>query len=202
MIQNLVIFGDSIAYGAWDELGGWTDRIKIYRESQRQGSSSYALTYNMGIPGDTIYGLYQRIKNELEIRTSLDKYQNQVILSYGMNDLIPVNASDRLVSPEDFEDYYQKVLFYLKEKAIKITVLNITPINEEAGLESISGRINEIIVKYNQIIKKVCDKNSINLIDIYSIFLANNFKDLLDQDGLHPNSSGHQLIFETVVKNL
>ncbi len=46
---------------------------------------------------------------------------------------------------------------------------------------------------YNDIIKKVCQKEKILFVDI-----LNNMVDEDFYDGLHPNSAGHQKIFEIV----
>ena len=48
-------------------------------------------------------------------------------------------------------------------------------------------------VNYNNIIKKVCEKEKVLFIDILDKIVDKDF-----YDGLHPNSAGHQKIFEIV----
>jgi len=52
---------------------------------------------------------------------------------------------------------------------------------------------NKDVIEYSQIIKEFCDKNNLPFIDIYDIL---NMDDL--EDGLHPNSIGHEKIFQKV----
>ena len=56
---------------------------------------------------------------------------------------------------------------------------------------------NEYIQKYNDAIKQICAKNKIYFIEIFEDWIKMDYKRLLE-DGLHPNSEGHQKIFETV----
>jgi len=60
---------------------------------------------------------------------------------------------------------------------------------------------NEYIRKYDEIIKTVCEENKINFVEVFRKFKELNYQNLLD-DGLHPNSAGHQKIFEIVKDSL
>ena len=53
--------------------------------------------------------------------------------------------------------------------------------------------------KYDNVIKSVCAEKNILFLDIFGEWIKIDYKKLLDKkDGLHPNSAGHQKIFETV----
>lgn len=56
---------------------------------------------------------------------------------------------------------------------------------------------NNSIKKYNDIVKSICYKQKINFIELFEKFEKLNYKKLLE-DGVHPNSKGHKLIFEIV----
>ena len=58
---------------------------------------------------------------------------------------------------------------------------------------------NEYLHQYNEIIKKVCKENKIYFVEISETFAKTDYKKLLE-DGLHPNSKGHEIIFN-IVKN-
>ena len=58
---------------------------------------------------------------------------------------------------------------------------------------------NERIKKYDGILKKYCIENKLNYIEMSDLFNRPNYKKYLD-DGGHPNTKGHKLIFE-IVKN-
>jgi lysophospholipase L1-like esterase len=202
MRQNLLVFGDSISYGAWCEMGGWVDRLKIYREKQRIQDSTYYLTYNLGIPGETVEGLQARFLEEAKRRISANPESNQIIFAYGMNDLAANADGSFLVDPDKFQEIYLKVIQQSKQLATKVQLLTITPIHELADPNSILGRKNSAINQYNQIIKQLGIQEEIEVIDIHEVFSSNNVALLLDTDGLHPNSAGHELIFRTVVSKL
>jgi lysophospholipase L1-like esterase len=44
--------------------------------------------------------------------------------------------------------------------------------------------------------------SKISLIDINSVFWADDINLLIDKDTLHPNTLGHQLVFEMVLASL
>ncbi|MFQ6056666.1 MAG: SGNH/GDSL hydrolase family protein [Methanosarcinales archaeon] len=56
---------------------------------------------------------------------------------------------------------------------------------------------NESIQKYNEIIKSVCKENNVYFVEIFDQMMKLSYKKLLE-DGLHPNSDGHQKIFEII----
>ena len=57
---------------------------------------------------------------------------------------------------------------------------------------------NENIKKYERIIESVCKDKDIYFIEIFNNWTKSDYKNLLE-DGLHPNSIGHQKIFEVVM---
>ena len=68
---NICIWGDSIAYGAWDSAGGWADRLRVYLHGREIDSrfEDYYWVYNLGIPGETSSDLAKRFEAELLPRT-------------------------------------------------------------------------------------------------------------------------------------
>ena len=52
MVQ-ILIFGDSIAWGAWDKEGGWVQRLrKLIDEKNLSDPEFYCLVYNLGVSGN------------------------------------------------------------------------------------------------------------------------------------------------------
>jgi lysophospholipase L1-like esterase len=68
--MRILVFGDSIAYGAWDTAGGWVDRLKS--DAHRQTVASRGLRklqiVNLGIGGDTSTKILKRVPAEIEAR--------------------------------------------------------------------------------------------------------------------------------------
>ena len=57
---------------------------------------------------------------------------------------------------------------------------------------------NNEILKYHNILKEVCKKEKVYFIDFYERLTRSRYEDFLDGDGIHLNSKGHKIIFETV----
>ena len=56
---------------------------------------------------------------------------------------------------------------------------------------------NKYIQEFNNILKKFCEDNNVYFIDIFKDFVKEDYKSLLE-DGLHPNTKGHNKIFKAV----
>lgn len=83
----------------------------------------------------------------------------------------------------------------------KIVFIGLTPVDETKTnplpwSPQFSVK-NENIKKYNDIIKMICIKNKIQFIELFNQWVKTDYRRLLE-DGAHPNSKGHEKIFETV----
>ena len=68
-MQKIFIFGDSIAYGAWDPVGGWVERLRQWLFMTTQGEYNLGtFLYNLSIVGDTTADLLKRFTPEIEAR--------------------------------------------------------------------------------------------------------------------------------------
>lgn len=58
-VMNILVFGDSIALGLWDENGGWVGRLTefLIKRSIAADLEENFEVYNLGISGDTTEGL-------------------------------------------------------------------------------------------------------------------------------------------------
>jgi lysophospholipase L1-like esterase len=59
-------------------------------------------------------------------------------------------------------------------------------------------RNNLDVRRYNESIIQLCDYLNLTYIDIYNSYDSK--KDLDEIDGLHPNASRHQKIFDSIIK--
>ncbi len=98
---NILVFGDSITYGAWDkEKGGWVNRLRLALEND--DSNNYYTIFNLGISGDVTESIKNRFDNECKIR--FNKNDNTIIIfSIGISDTQNVKDEDR-VSLETFRN--------------------------------------------------------------------------------------------------
>jgi lysophospholipase L1-like esterase len=202
---SIIIFGDSIAYGAWDEEGGWTQRLRSFLEENFSSSDSYYTVYNLGIDAEYTETLIQRIKCESQPR--IMKGDSIFIYNIGINDSSFIkNSNAFLTTKEKFEKNIQKIIEITKDFSTKIIFMGINPVEESKTNPipwSKSGKSynNERIKGYESILKKVCSKNNVHFIELFDKWSKVDYKKLLD-DGIHPNSKGHEKIFQAVKKYL
>lgn len=202
-MPQILIFGDSIAYGAWDKEGGWAERLKIFsnKKSIESNLEFYCSIYNLAIDGDVSDGIVERFKKETE-RRLLEK-ETIFIFEVGINDSCFINNTENfLVTIKNFETNVQKLISGSKIFSDKIIFLGLTPVDEKKTIPYIASSTgksykNEFIKKYNDTVKNICAKNKIHFIDILNEFEKENYTDLLE-DGLHPNTKGHEKIFKII----
>ncbi len=204
MSKKILIFGDSIAYGAWDNEGGWADRLKTYfnRKVIKSRCELDYMVYNLGISGDNSRFLKERFKFETKNRL-YDGEERIFIFAIGINDTIFIKGKNNLVvSPDKFRANINKLIQLSLEFSARPVFVGLTPVDEEKTNPipwSKTGKCykNEHIKKYDNTIKSVCAENKIDFVEIYREFASGDYKKLLF-DGLHPNSRGHEKIYEII----
>lgn len=206
-MAQIVIFGDSITFGMWDESGGWPVRVNQYYTKRVLESNleEFISVYGMGIPGNTTEDLLTRFEFEMTQRINLEQVTT-IIFAIGVNDSHFINThGDHAVALEVFEHNIRRLYELAKKYAQHIAFVGLTMVDESKThpLYWIVDRSyrNQWIEKYDQIIRSVCDEKEIPFIDIFSEYKNNNHHELLS-DGLHPNTNGHKLIADKVIEHL
>jgi len=201
-MTQILIFGDSITYGAWDKEGGWVQRLRRFLDEKNLTSPDfYCVVYNLGISGDTSEDLLERF--EFETKQRLKEHKETIVaFAIGINDSQFVHSEgNHRVPIKKFKNNLQELIKLAQKFSLKIIFVGLTPVDEEKTTpipwNSDKFYKNEYIEKYNQVIKKVCEENKIYFIEIFKKFEATGYQELLE-DGLHPNSKGHKRIFEIV----
>lgn len=186
--MNILIFGDSITWGAYDpEQGGWATRLRNYFEEQDNDVD----VYNLGISGDTTADLLERIEVEAKSREP-----NLIIFAIGINDAQFIHSANGLrVSPNGFQQNLAKLLAIGKKFTDKVVFVGLTRVDESKTTpipwNTDKSYTNENIERLDKVIKKFCEDNKLKFIPMESV-VGND--DLID--GLHPNTKGHIKIFE------
>lgn len=215
-MAQILVFGDSIAYGAGDEKeGGWVNRLrKVLDKAPFTSPDFYCLVYNLAISGDSLDDLLERF--ELETKQRLKEGEETIfIFAIGINDSQFIHSQNKLrCLPPEFKNNLQKLIKLTEKFSSKIIFMGLTPVDEVKTTplpwDNDKSYKNEYIKKYNNIIKSVCEENKIYpvrkqaelsngvyFIEIFDELIQSDYKNLL-ADGLHPNSQGHQKIFEMV----
>lgn len=194
--MNILVFGDSVVS---DELylgfGRWVTKLRKFLNKKEKTS-----VFNLGIIGETTKGLLERIDTECVARKP-----DIIIVKIGANDSRFNNVNEESVETPiaEFKRNIQKIIKICKKYASKIIFLGNTPVNESKTTPTIWSNTeyftNKNIKKYDDIIKTICKKEDVVFLDIFNNWIKIDYKKLLDkEDGLHPNSKGHQKIFEIV----
>jgi lysophospholipase L1-like esterase len=200
-MANIIVFGDSITFGMYDDEGGWVDRLKkhLLKISIENKLEHDLKVYNLGISGDTSEQFLKRFDQEIEPRNWVDQ-ETIIIVSFGLNDSILINKKNKVPidkSKKNIKLLLNKARSYSK----KVMVMGPTPVEEEkvspmpwSPAESWN---NENIRKYNKIVKLICKQLKVDYLNLFDLFFKMDYKKMMS-DGAHPNTKGHEIIFNTV----
>ena len=199
-MTHIICFGDSITRGENDkDRGGWVDRLKSFYISKfLETKDNEVCVFNMGIGGETTDGLIKRFPDEFDTRLLPDG-NNIVTFAYGANDIALVNNTNTL-SETNFSSNLAFCIDYALKKNTYVFLINILPIIEISNNQLDTPgktRKNEDIIRYNKRVLNISEKKKIGHIDIYSPFIKDH-QSLLTFDGIHPNTNGHELIYDKI----
>jgi lysophospholipase L1-like esterase len=190
MPKRICIFGDSIVRGGIDkEKGGWANRLRLFLESKDDD----VRTYNLGVSGNNSNDLIKRFNIEAEAREP-----GIIIFAIGTNDAAYAKSKKGNYVPiENFKENLEILKQRAEKLTLKIIFIGLTKADEEKTLpipwHKDFYHKNKNIREYDRAIKYFCEKNNLPFIEMF---------DLLDNDdladGLHPNSAGHEKIFQRV----
>ena len=201
-MAQVLIFGDSITYGAWDKEGGWVNRLrKFLDEKNLTDPNFYYSCYNLGISGDTSKDLIERFEFETRQRLEDDE-ETIIIFAVGVNDSQFIYSESRhMVSKGGFKRNIQKLISLARKYSSKIIFIGLTPVDETKTVpqpwDANKSYTNRYVKEYDSIIGKVCKENKVYFVEIFEKLKGTDYQKLLE-DGLHPNSEGHQKMFEIV----
>ncbi len=206
-MAQILIFGDSIADGAYDEHGGWVDRLKQhFMEKNMQGNvlvDESNWVYNLGISGNTSRDLLERFDNESTARKA-DRNDKVAIF------IIVIGTNDsRYNEPEgkqpemSVEDYSKNVVQLIdkaRKYSDKILLVNSLPV-DESKTTPIYGQyvyLNSRINEFNTALHNLAESEDVDLLDLNRAAKAHiSWNDMLI-DGLHPNPEGHIWIYKQI----
>jgi len=199
-MANILIFGDSITWGAWDKKGGWVERLKCDTNEKNVANADYDQDiYNLGVSGDSVAELLRRF--EFEVRARAGEKETILVFAVGLNDSQILKDNIPRFSLERFRENLGMLSNIGKKISSKIIFVGLTPVDDDkvdpmpwAPEKSYK---NESVKKFNFELRLFCEKEKIDFIDVYSELIKKDYKGLL-QDGAHPNSKGHKKIYEIV----
>ncbi|HLO51901.1 MAG TPA: GDSL-type esterase/lipase family protein [Kamptonema sp.] len=200
---KLVALGDSLVYGFGDpEGGGWVERLR--RLWMLPDSPGHVL-YNLGVRGDRVFQVSQRLENEFRHRGELkNRLPDAIILSVGVND------SPRVQLPHgrnytEFE-HFKTVLNHLLDQSRQlcpVLFVGMIPVDEtKMPFQNCLYYNRADQSRYKEATRLACLERHIPYLDIFEIWLNRGHDWLLprlSQDGLHPNVAGYQSLLQDVI---
>lgn len=189
--MSICVFGDSIAWGAYDPVGGgWVTLLRNYVEHEWERFNDKSV-YNLGICGETTTTVLARFQNEFKVREP-----EIIVFAMGINDSSNWNVGGKpVVPPEEFKTNLHQITQIAKKYTDKIIFVGLTPIDEKIThpFDTENTFLLDQTKKYDQMIKEHCSQNNLIFIDIINRLTLEDI-----DDGVHPNSAGHHKIFEAV----
>jgi lysophospholipase L1-like esterase len=190
MVNIICLFGDSLTWGAWDRAeGGWGARMRKYFEM-----NNYSVeVYNCGVSGDTSEDLKNRMDAECTARRP-----TILIVAIGINDSLYTNSEENLCTHlHEFKKNISTIIKKAQKHADSVICLGLTKVDETRTTpckwKPTKYYTNKSIRNYDAIIREESQKANVVFLELFDLL---NAADL--DDGLHPNSKGHEKLFQKI----
>lgn len=200
-MTQIFAFGHSITQGYWDTEGGWVQRIRslLDKKSLENPDEYYFEVYNLGVSGNDSKQVLNRFESEIEARISEDN-DTIVFFQLGANDIQYFNEEYRLRTPkEEFEENILDLISKARNYADKIIFVGDPMIAIEGPIPWADEKelSDSRLKNYTDTVRRKCEKEDIYFVDLRSQYTKQQWSEKLE-DGCHPNTQGHKLIFEKV----
>jgi lysophospholipase L1-like esterase len=208
-MAQIICIGASIMYGVGGSEGGWPDYLK--RDLHRQmfavdGSAERHEIYNFSKSGVTV----EFAVNNLEwIIKNYARKGQPIVLAFtiGSNNARAHGKSDGFVStPKEFSEQINELLTKAKELTPAVLITGLPPVDEQVlnpkknpwdGTNSYF--YNDRLAKFDSIIQQSAEEVGAICVPLFDYAMRLDWQqEYLFRDGLHPNTAGHQKIYERV----
>jgi len=200
--MRIIIFWDSISEWYWDfEKWGWPQRLKTHFW-KKSGYDTQVISF--WISAHTTSHLKTYIKDFFDpvAKRQADKYKESVvIIAIWINDsAVSVESWKNQVDFSVFQDNIAEISEFLKsEELIKRVIFleNINVIETIINNSEVTDEYyfyNSEISRYNRFLEENALKNNFEFLKMFWSMSETD----LGIDGLHPNSNGHEKIYQRV----
>lgn len=202
VIMGITIFGDSVAVGHWDEEGGWVSRLAKYLSSRciKSNYKEWYSVHNFSVSGAGTGPLLDRFPEEAK---ALGWGKDSIfIFSIGLNDsVVNVKTGETVMPIEKFKRNLDELSKISLKHTPNVVFMSLTPVDDNEvnpmPWNTEIGYQTSEVLKFNQVVKEFSAKNSFDFINTYDLMVKEGLGRVLE-DGAHPSSRGHELIFEAV----
>ncbi len=200
---KVVALGDSLVYGYGDfEGGGWVERL---RRQWMQPEGNGPILYNLGVRGDTVKQVSQRLEQEFRLRGELrHQVPDGIILAVGVNDSARLgHANGRQMTP--FPEYQAELVSLLTQaqRLGPVWFIGMVPVDEDRMpfLDTFFYSHADQHL-YSDFARLACQERQIPYLDIFHLWQQRGphwCRQQLGPDGLHPNSQGYQSLLADIL---
>lgn len=196
--KRIVAIGSSSLYGRVDpEGGGYIGRLRKWHES----NGVHNAVFNLGIGGDTTADMLKRLIPEASVRRP-----DLILLTTGLNDTRRTGQKNAAVTTTlpQFRTNVQKLIKTVKTLS-PVVVISVYPIDDTHTQPLIETNFFYLMTdatQYEQATRDICHEKNIAYLNIWDVWMKEDYKRWLFEDGLHANALGHQQIFEDLKKFL
>jgi len=185
-MARICIWGDSITIGFSDyEKQGWVNRLRYYLNKEDFS------VYNLGISDDTSEELTNRFEVECKARNP-----DVILFAIGTNDTQQIN-NNPIVSLDRFEKNLNFLINSAKKYTNKIGFIGLTKVTEEKTMPiPWNTKIyydNKNLKIYDNKLKQTAENSNLPYLYMFDLVEDDEL-----EDGLHPNSKGHEKMFKKV----
>jgi lysophospholipase L1-like esterase len=201
---KIIALGDSIIYGFGDPVGGgWVERLR--RSWMVPGSLGHAV-YNLGVRGDGVQQVAQRLEHEFRHRGELrNRVPDLIILSCGVNDSARAGKPDGRHLLE-FEQYVERFgsLLAQAQSLCPVLVVGMVPVNEaKMPFLDCLYYTHADQFRYKEAARAACEARQIPYLDVFEQWMNRGIawsQAQLLEDGLHPNVPGYEALLDDVLQ--
>ncbi len=202
--KRVVALGDSLVYGYGDpEGGGWVERL---RRRWLNPETPGPVLYNLGVRGDCVQRVGQRLSHEFSRRGELrNRLPDVVILSVGVNDSARVGKPQGRPHTElaNFQHHLNALLDQAQELSPVLFVGMVPIAPERMPFSEVLYYSHQDQGHYRDVTAAACHHRQIPYLDVLDLWLGRGeswWRSRLSSDGLHPNGAGYQSLLIDVTQ--
>jgi lysophospholipase L1-like esterase len=196
---RIVALGDSMIYGFGDpEGGGWVERLR----RRWMALDSGHVLYNLGVRGDGVRQVAQRLEQEFRYRGELrHRVPDAIVLSVGVNDSARLGHRNgrNAVRFEDFQHDLADLLDRAQQLC-SVYFVGMTPVDEaRMPFANCLYYSHADQRSYNDATRLACLERQIPYLDVLDQWMERGdswWRSRLSADGLHPNSEGYTALLQ------
>lgn len=198
---KIVALGDSLVYGYGDPIGGgWVERLRRFW----MGGSDHVL-YNLGIRGDRMIQVSERLEQEFRLRGEIrNRVPDRILLSVGVNDSARLGRPDgRTYTDLDLFRSQVEDLLDRARSLCPVLYIGMVPVDERKMPFLDCFYFNHLDqYRFKEVTKQACLEREIPYLDLFDLWMSRGddwCRSRVMDDGLHPNVKGYQTILEDVL---